>query len=189
MHYWLRAHPPIMLGKQGETVTKAGLLPLRRTDGDSEVYVMRPPPKKPTLGDAPWQIAKGTRRFCLHGQWQDCGETLPTDYDALEPLPVTALREAEEEISLHHTTIDRWVFVGDVRFRSASSGAEKTMALYVAVLHGSLEERENARWLSLSEVSTHARKDHAAIITAALARLDSLTPPLFPVYTAPVDAV
>jgi hypothetical protein len=163
MKTWLRAHPPVALGAENPSLIKAGLLPVE-FNGQWRVYAMQPPATKPELGTPEFQIAKGTRMFRQGAKWQDCSKTLPEAYDELEPLPLTALREAEEEIGLPHTHIRQWFDMGEVQFLSATKGNKKSMQLYAAFLNAPLKDTEHACWLSLTEAKALMRKDHFAIV-------------------------
>lgn len=167
MKKWLDEHPPVALGTENPSLVKAGMLPVQYTN-EWWVYAVKPPAKKQELAPPEFQIAKGTRMFCLQHTWQDCTKTLPDTYDELEPLPLTALREAEEEIGLSHQQIAKWFDMGEVRFVSATEGHQKSMQLYAAYLHTPLEDTSHARWLSLPEAKRLMRADHFAIVEHAV---------------------
>ncbi len=171
MHSWLNAHLPIPIGVENPSLTKAGLLPVRNTDNAWRVYAMKPPAEKPELGLPEFQIAKGTRMFRRGNHWHDCKSDIPEHYDELEPLPITALREAEEEIGLPYTYIEKWFNIGEVEFRSATKQKRKAMQLYAAFLNTPLADTPNARWLTPDEAAKHMREDHFAIVQSVIETL------------------
>lgn len=122
-----------------EEIFKCGVVVMQPTEsGNNQYYMMLP--KAKIEGENPgFQIAKGTREiydnkakewinYYAPNQLAELGE------HNLEPLLVTAIREGIEEIGLRPETIEAIGEWGQGAFTSATTGALKTMWLYVLQL-------------------------------------------------------
>lgn len=187
---WVREHPiiplPGIVPLDASRLWLAGVLPYRWDQGKLSCYLMRPVARKQGLPDPLFQIGKGTRmrlKEGYHRDWRDIrpGEgPLPNDPESVEILPVAALREAIEELGLVLDNVRSLFNAGQVVFASASSGEEKPMALFAALLHepdyfGLPDEAHGktamCRWVRVPEDRAEIRGDHALIIDAVAAKL------------------
>lgn len=161
----------------GKEVTKAALLPYRRRQEGIEICLMQPVGKRKELGDPLYEICKGTRMWRMpDGAWAESKTESRPGNATPEPLEITALREAGEELNL-----DLDMIIGmrdaDVQpFYSTSNPEErKEMRLYLAELAAGAEIEapnpeisgtERVDWFRLSEVrdDPRIRPDHRAIL-------------------------
>jgi hypothetical protein len=169
---------PMAMGLQDVPANRlylAGLVPFRQDRAGWEFFVVRPEARKPDLPPPPFQLAKGTRMWAPDGQnWCDVTpDDLPLGAEALaEPLEVTALREAEEELGIAPQAIARLYHGGVHRFFSATTREEKQMMMLFAelrhpddkftpdALHGKTAE---TAWMRLEQRDS-MRPNHAAVL-------------------------
>jgi hypothetical protein len=162
-------------------VTKVGILPFLPAAGELpwRVMAMKPRGDAKHLGAPSFQLAKGTRRLFINERWCDMREDdlRYADPSFWEPLIDTALREGREEIGLKPSNIARLYDMGGFTFISATRNIKKPLHMFAAHIRDegdfSAFERttQEARWLTLTELSTLGRSDHVAIIGDVLARL------------------
>lgn len=116
-------------------VILAGVVPFCRIGGEWMVYLAKPAAAKPHLPPPKFQIGKGTRMILDGDEWRDCENSdLPIAAENSEPLAVTALREAQEELGLVMANITRFIDAGIQIMYSTTGGNAKPIALYFAEL-------------------------------------------------------
>jgi hypothetical protein len=162
-----------------ENHNKAGVIPFMR-GMPRRHYMMRPASKIAGLGDAPFQICKGTRmHFSKEHGWHDIRK--PADrLPKVETLLQTALREGIEEMGLKLSNVIRIIELGGYGFASVTTGRSKSMWLYAAEIKDEkdfLPANEIAsttaecRWFELSEFTAIGREDHRYILSDIDAKL------------------
>lgn len=179
MKHWPEAVPV------GDTasVRHGGVMPVWRDAEGVKVWLARPRPEKPHLPPPLFQLGKGTRMMLDAGRLRDCEYAdLPLNEAQAEPLPVTALREGQEELGLVLDNIKTLYHAGLHSFTSASQGTPKFMALLVAVMKKSegferpdpvRSKTEACAWLNPWTESAVIRSDHLSIIQRLLKELPS----------------
>ena len=172
-HYW--PEPPYI------DVYKAGALPYRVTQaGKIEYYLFKPSAMFDDDSDPGFQICKGTREIfnAETDEWENYHKRAQLDelgVGNLEPIKVTAIREAIEEVGLKPEAMIAAGEWGQAAFTSASTGALKTMWLFAIQLEENAEFDEPhateantiaREWFNLEneEQSTKIRQDHLQII-------------------------
>jgi hypothetical protein len=162
-----------------ENHTKAGVVPFMR-GVPRRFYMMRPASKIAGLGDAPFQICKGTRMHYSDQQgWHDIRK--PADrLPQAETLLQTALREGIEEMGLKLANITRLIELGAYGFASVTTGRSKSMWLYAAeMIHEQdflpadeiASSTAECRWFTLQDFVASGREDHRYILSDIDARL------------------
>jgi len=160
-------------------VIKVGILPFMVTHNQIEILFMRPKAEREALGLPQFQIAKGTRRINISGQWCDMREDdlVYADESFHESLLDTAIREGHEEIGLRAENIVRLFDLGVFYFISASRGTKKPLHLFAAEIK---EKHDFARfeestsetgWLTPEAFVEQGRADHVAILQEAMQKL------------------
>ena len=162
-------------------LNKSGVLPFVPTGSDPAQWrflLMRPQAEHPELPPPLLQICKGTRMGLRKGKWRDISKQAKAEeYESIEPLLYTALREGIEELGLMLEGITSLVDAGTVNFLSSRSGKPKPLYLYLAEMQHEeallpMEEVEPStaerRWLSLEEFYQQGRQDHAEIVHKVL---------------------
>lgn len=161
-------------------VILAGVVPFCRINGEWMVYLAKPVAAKPDLPPPKFQIGKGTRMMRSNGKWRDCkNPDLPLDIATAEPLAVTALREAQEELGLVLDNISRMVDTGTQIMYSTTGGHAKAIALYFAEINDatrfvatSIERASTAArgWFNPWKSADEIRDDHRMLIQHWLPR-------------------
>ena len=162
-----------------ENHTKAGVVPFMRSS-PRRYYMMRPASKIAGLGDAPFQICKGTRmHYSDKLGWHDIRK--PADrLPQAETLLQTALREGIEEMGLKLTNITRLIELGAYGFASVTTGRSKSMWLYGAEMISPNDflpaadiasSTAECRWFGLQEFCAEGREDHRYILSDIDSRL------------------
>lgn len=167
-------------------IKKAALLPYRRTENGIEVCLMKPVGQKKELGDTPYEICKGTRMWKrADGVWDESKTDARPEDATPEPLIVTALREASEELNLPLGGILGLRDAGVQEFFSASKpGEKKEMRLFLAEFQpewtfdapdAKVSGTEDVKWFPMSKVAEHplVRAEHKPIL-ARLAEKSAL---------------
>lgn len=162
-------------------VTKVGILPFipASVQGEWKVLLMKPRAEAKHLGAPSFQIAKGTRRININGDWCDMREDdlRHADPSFHEPLIDTALREGHEEVGLKASNITTLYDMGGFVFTSASRGLSKPLHMFAAAISDRADfsdfEKSTAetRWIGPLEFSELGRPDHVKILDAILERL------------------
>jgi hypothetical protein len=161
-------------------VTKVGILPfIIASDGSLKILFMKPRAEAKKLGAPAFQIAKGTRRINVNGDWCDMREDdlIHADESFYESLLGTALREGQEEVGLQTSNILRLFDMGGFTFVSASRKTIKPLHMFAAELANTSDfiafEATTAEtsWMSVEEFAKVGRTDHIAIAGAIIKRL------------------
>ncbi|HEU5047761.1 MAG TPA: NUDIX hydrolase [Rickettsiales bacterium] len=163
-------------------VIKVGILPFVRQPEGIKIMAMKPLAENEVLGKPQFQIAKGTRRINISGEWCDMrlDDLHYADESFHETLLATALREGNEEIGLKQENIRSMFDLGGFTFISASKGIQKPMHLFAAEIidtenFGHYEATtDEVRWFTEEEFVHHGRPDHVAIIRQVMQRLEKL---------------
>lgn len=169
-------------GSAPPPVIKVGILPFIKSVGGIKIMAMKPLAENEVLGKPQFQIAKGTRRINISGEWCDMrmDDLQYADESFHETLVATALREGNEEIGLKPENIHALFDLGGFTFISASKGVQKPMHLFAAQIidtnnFGHYEATTaEVRWFTEEEFVHHGRPDHVAILRQVMQRLDKL---------------
>jgi len=183
-HQQLSLTPPIaLMGHQKGGAAKcylAGILPVHGKGADVKVYLTRPEARKPDLPPPLFQLGKGTRMLCESNAWRDQRPEDQSPFHAQEPLPVTALREGEEELGLQMENVQSLWDAGTYDFLSSTTGEAKNLALYLVSVHDPLAfhapdrtygKSAECQWLDPKKEGGLIKPDHLAIIEEVLKKL------------------
>jgi hypothetical protein len=169
---------------------KAGVIPFVRVGEGFEYLMMKPAGRNIVHNPPAMQICKGTRMYLHRGTgWRDMrpGDEPVRDK---ESLPVTAIREAIEEVGLKLDLIVRMQDVGPYRFFSEKTGKGKYMWLYTTELADKSHVLPDADvaastaergWLTLDAFTASGRDDHRYILKDIDAKLKNH-------YTTPLSS-
>jgi 8-oxo-dGTP pyrophosphatase MutT (NUDIX family) len=171
--------------KRAGDIRKAGLLPFYvREDASLLFYLYKPRPRKDSdLPPPKFQIPKGTREAVGDdGIWQDYHPGHKHHYTTIEPLHITALREAIEEVGLRVKHLEQLYDAGIVNFTSETTGAPKSLWLFCGQLNSQHafdtphDERANTESCAWFDIATPAdaeqiRPDHLKILLDIKERL------------------
>lgn len=165
-------------------VIKVGILPFIKDNSSEDsdnlrMLFMKPLAENEILGSPDFQIAKGTRRINISGDWCDMREDdlIFADESFHETLIETALREGNEEIGLKADNILRLFDFGVFSFISASKGMRKPLHIFAAEMidsnnFASFEATTSETgWFSAAAFEHKGRKDHVVIVKEVVSRL------------------
>jgi hypothetical protein len=159
-------HRPI-----ADRFTKAGVVPFVRGT-PRQYYFMKPNSTIEGLGEAPYQICKGTRMYYRAQQgWHDIRDPRERG-ERQEALLVTALREGIEELGLKLESITRIIEMGPYGFASATTGRSKEMWLFALEMQadgfGNASEvaasTASRAWMHSAQFTATGRDDHRPIL-------------------------
>ena len=167
--------------KTVKQVIKVGIVPFIINDGKIQIMAMKPIAENEKLGKPQFQIAKGTRRININGNWCDmrADDLKFADESFYESLLDTALREGQEEIGLKPKNIKKIYDLGDFVFISASKGTKSPLHLFAAEIidindFSEFEEStEETKWLSPEEFTQLSRSDHSLIMNEIIEMLEN----------------
>ena len=148
------------------------MVPYVFNNGEYRYYVMKPVQRAGALPPM-FQLAKGTRRQKVGGQWIDLRNEADRAGEEAESLLETAKRESEEELGLTADNLRSAIIdLGGYEYVSETNGRRRAMWLFAAeVKHQDsfppLDQTPTTgarMWLSLKEFAALGRGDHYTIL-------------------------
>lgn len=159
-------------------LNQAGMLPFFRQGAELRLALILPRAKYPDRPPPQYQLVKGTRQGWKNGAFHDLttDELPPSPNQPAEPLLVTALREAEEEIGLDRGKIIKIYDLGVAQSIKTRTGKMERVRLYACELKDSsalaaiAEDHPTTcafKFFPCHALAGEIREDHLPIVQSA----------------------